>query len=318
MCPCAASRSAAARRGQPAPGLEASCGSRRSPAAAGATGSRGSRDGPCRPPGKSGAAGRTVFLTTLPLRLDCGYVRLAATLEHCRQKLGPDGSRHDFGYIKPQKESPNPNTGIRPNPKTSVSAKWGEQLPIIGRMWRESWQQIIPFLAYQPEVRRVIYATDESVKRSFSCGWCGRGVRLRSGRGRPPSEAQVLGLMPAAQLAPQRAFSVASRWRRPRPDCRGRGLASPRPVVVSVLGLLGEFEFAPADFFERVAGGVPFFPRRAGTPARSSSARSFFSVSDCRANASSSPRSIMVQHRDASLRAVATIAIWIPRRERTR
>ena len=43
------------------------------------------------------------------------------------------------------------------------------------------------------------------------------GVRLCSGRGRPPSEAQVLGLMPAAQLAPLRAFSVASHWRRPRP-----------------------------------------------------------------------------------------------------
>jgi len=42
-------------------------------------------------------------------------------------------------------------------------------------------------------------------------------VRLCSGRGRPRSEAQVLGLMPAAQLAPLRAFSVASRWRRPRP-----------------------------------------------------------------------------------------------------
>ena len=41
-------------------------------------------------------------------------------------------------------------------------------------------------------------------------------VRLCSGRGRPPSEVQVLGLMPAAQLAPLRAFSVASRWRRPR------------------------------------------------------------------------------------------------------
>jgi transposase-like protein len=38
--------------------------------------------------------------------------------------------------------------------------KWGQQLPIIGRMWREAWQQIIPFLAYEPEVRRVIYTTN--------------------------------------------------------------------------------------------------------------------------------------------------------------
>ncbi len=44
------------------------------------------------------------------------------------------------------------------------------------------------------------------------------GVRLRCGRGRPPSEAQDLGLSPAAQLLPRlRALRVAPRWRRPRP-----------------------------------------------------------------------------------------------------
>jgi putative transposase len=37
---------------------------------------------------------------------------------------------------------------------------WGEQIPIIGRMWRESWQHVIPFLAFEPEVRRVIYTTN--------------------------------------------------------------------------------------------------------------------------------------------------------------
>jgi putative transposase len=38
--------------------------------------------------------------------------------------------------------------------------KWGEQIPIIGKMWRESWQHVIPFLAFEPEVRRVIYTTN--------------------------------------------------------------------------------------------------------------------------------------------------------------
>ena len=33
-------------------------------------------------------------------------------------------------------------------------------------MWREAWDYVIPFLAFPPEVRRVIYTTDESVK-----GW---------------------------------------------------------------------------------------------------------------------------------------------------
>jgi transposase-like protein len=42
----------------------------------------------------------------------------------------------------------------------AFEAKWGEQIPIIGRMWREAWQYVIPFLAYEPEVRRVIYTTN--------------------------------------------------------------------------------------------------------------------------------------------------------------
>src|SRR5579875_2057713 len=33
-------------------------------------------------------------------------------------------------------------------------------LSIIGRMWRESWQHVIPFMAFEPEVRRVIYTTN--------------------------------------------------------------------------------------------------------------------------------------------------------------
>ena len=33
--------------------------------------------------------------------------------------------------------------------------KWGEQLPVIGQAWRNSWEYITPFLAFEPEVRRV-------------------------------------------------------------------------------------------------------------------------------------------------------------------
>ena len=97
--------------------------------------------------------------------------------------------------------------------------KWGQLLPPVVQMWREAWDYVIPFMAYPDEVRRVVYTTDESVKRrTVICGVGSVGFSLRCGRGRPPSEAQVLGLMPAAQPAPQRAFSVASRWRRPRPS----------------------------------------------------------------------------------------------------
>jgi putative transposase len=38
--------------------------------------------------------------------------------------------------------------------------KWGQQLPIIGQAWRTSWEYVIPFKAFEPEVRRVISTTN--------------------------------------------------------------------------------------------------------------------------------------------------------------
>jgi putative transposase len=38
--------------------------------------------------------------------------------------------------------------------------KWGGRLPVITQAWRHSWDYVIPFLAFEPEVRRVIYTTN--------------------------------------------------------------------------------------------------------------------------------------------------------------
>ena len=38
--------------------------------------------------------------------------------------------------------------------------RWGERFPPITKSWREAWEQVIPFLAFPPEVRRVIYTTN--------------------------------------------------------------------------------------------------------------------------------------------------------------
>jgi putative transposase len=37
---------------------------------------------------------------------------------------------------------------------------WGERYPMIARGWRDSWEQVIPFLAFPPDVRRIIYTTN--------------------------------------------------------------------------------------------------------------------------------------------------------------
>jgi putative transposase len=38
--------------------------------------------------------------------------------------------------------------------------KWGKQLPPVVKAWRDSWEYVIPFLAFPPDVRRVVYTTN--------------------------------------------------------------------------------------------------------------------------------------------------------------
>jgi putative transposase len=38
--------------------------------------------------------------------------------------------------------------------------KWGSRFPVITQAWRDAWEYVIPFLAFPPQVRRVIYTTN--------------------------------------------------------------------------------------------------------------------------------------------------------------
>jgi putative transposase len=119
----------------------------------------------------------------------------------------------------------------------SVKSSWGGfglfsgDGSVGGTARRAADRLLWPRIQRRAGVRRCLGVRDPRRGGRRSRRGLSAGVRLAGGRGRPPSEAQVLGLMPAAQLAPLRAFSVASRWRRPRPACRVRGPASQRPAV---------------------------------------------------------------------------------------
>jgi transposase-like protein len=39
----------------------------------------------------------------------------------------------------------------------SFDEKWGQRFPVITQAWLNAWEYVIPFLAFPPEVRRVIY-----------------------------------------------------------------------------------------------------------------------------------------------------------------
>jgi putative transposase len=41
-----------------------------------------------------------------------------------------------------------------------ASSPWGEKYPTIVQSWRRAWENVIPFFAFPPEVRRVIYTTN--------------------------------------------------------------------------------------------------------------------------------------------------------------
>ena len=38
--------------------------------------------------------------------------------------------------------------------------KWGKRFPPIVQAWQDAWEHVTPFMAFEPEVRRVIYTTN--------------------------------------------------------------------------------------------------------------------------------------------------------------
>ena len=55
--------------------------------------------------------------------------------------------------------------------------RWDEQYPTVARSWRNRWEDIIPFLAYPAEMRRVIYTTNaiEALNRNLRKALKNRG-----------------------------------------------------------------------------------------------------------------------------------------------
>ena len=44
---------------------------------------------------------------------------------------------------------------------TAFEAKWGRRYAMISSSWRANWERIVPFLEFPPEIRRVIYTTNQ-------------------------------------------------------------------------------------------------------------------------------------------------------------
>ena len=68
----------------------------------------------------------------------------------------------------------------------AFAAAWAGRYPAIVKLWRAHWQEFTPFLAFPPEVRRVIYTTNliESMNARLR--------KVTRNRGQFPSEQAVL------------------------------------------------------------------------------------------------------------------------------
>ncbi|SFT09522.1 Transposase (or an inactivated derivative) [Saccharopolyspora flava] len=75
---------------------------------------------------------------------------------------------------------------------------WGAKYPAIIRLWRSSWEQFTPFLAFPPDIRKIIYTTNavESLNARF------RQATRR--RGHFPSEQAALKVLYLVIRTPQR------------------------------------------------------------------------------------------------------------------
>jgi len=62
--------------------------------------------------------------------------------------------------------------------------KWGKQLPVIGQAWLNAWEHVTPFMAFEPDIRRVIYTTNaiEALKPPATKGDQGKGQLPHRGR----------------------------------------------------------------------------------------------------------------------------------------
>lgn len=88
----------------------------------------------------------------------------------------------------------------------AFAAKWDGRFPSISKSWRERWENVIPFFAYPPEIRKVIYTTNaiESIQASLR--------KVTKKRGAFPNPEAVRKVL---YLAVQRA---SERWSRPIKD----------------------------------------------------------------------------------------------------
>src|ERR1700741_4646696 len=85
----------------------------------------------------------------------------------------------------------------------AVGAGWGKRYPAIGQIWRNAWEHVVPFFAFAPGIRKMIYTTNavEALHRSLR--------KIIKTRGSFPTDEAALKLLYLA------IRNAGVHWRRP-------------------------------------------------------------------------------------------------------
>jgi putative transposase len=85
--------------------------------------------------------------------------------------------------------------------------RWGGKYQAIGKLWSEQWERVIPFFAFPPEIRKVIYTTNavESLHMSLR--------KIIKNRGSFPSEDSALKLLWLALRNASAKWQTVQGWR---------------------------------------------------------------------------------------------------------
>ncbi len=67
--------------------------------------------------------------------------------------------RQVVAALKPIYQAPMADAAL-PALDAFEAGPWGEKYAAIAPLWRRQWDQVIPFFAFPPEVRRIIYTTN--------------------------------------------------------------------------------------------------------------------------------------------------------------
>jgi Transposase, Mutator family len=91
--------------------------------------------------------------------------------------------RSSFAVISNVFQYPSANLGLAVD---HLNQQWGARYPALIQMWRSCWNEFIPFLDYDTEIRRVLCSTNaiESLNARYR--------RAIKARGHFPSEAAAL------------------------------------------------------------------------------------------------------------------------------